>query len=229
VEAENFDAGKNEFTYYDLDEKNLAGAYRPNEAVDIYDRNGKGYHVGNALPGEWLEYSLRIAATSRYKVEFFLASLQGNGTFQVKIGNVVSDTLKAPVTNSSLTTKSVSTVLKLDSGLQIMRFTILGHTAFNIDYFRFKALQTGITEQVHHPSGISGITYHPASARLTIRLADSKSIEKLFIYHISGRLMATLVIPDVETEMSVSGWAKGVYVVCGAGKNGRETKKIVIY
>jgi len=229
VEAENFDAGKNEFTYYDLDEKNLAGAYRPNEAVDIYDRNGKGYHVGNALPGEWLEYSLRIAATSRYKVEFFLASLQGNGTFQVKIGNVVSDTLKAPVTNSSLTTKSVSTVLKLDSGLQIMRFTILGHPAFNIDYFRFTDLQTGITRQVHHPSGISGITYHPASARLTIRLADSKSIEKLFIYHISGRLMATLVIPDVETEMSVSGWAKGVYVVCGAGKNGRETKKIVIY
>jgi aryl-phospho-beta-D-glucosidase BglC (GH1 family) len=229
VEAENFDAGKNGFTYYDMDEKNLAGAYRPNEAVDIYDRNGTGYHVGNALPGEWLEYSLQIGAESRYKIEFFLASLQGNGTFQVKIGDVLSDILKAPATNSNLTTKSVSTVLNLQSGTQIMRFSILGNPSFNIDYFRFTDLQTGISSSVHNVSGFSGVVYNPANSIVTIRLADRDGVEKLNIYHISGRLMTSVYRPGSVIEIPVSGWAKGVYIISGISTNGIESDKIAIY
>jgi hypothetical protein len=229
VEAENFDTGKNGFTYYDLDDKNLAGAYRPNEAVDIYDRNGTGYHVGNVLPGEWLEYSLLIETESTYKIEFFLASLQGNGTFQVKIGDVQSDILKAPVTNSNLTTKSVSTVMNLKSGQQIMRFSVLGNPSFNIDYFRFTDLQTGISDPGNNGTGFSGIVYYPANNMVKISLTNSNGFEKLNVFHISGKLMTSMDSPGRVTEMPVSGWAKGVYVVQGVGKYGKEAGKVVIY
>jgi aryl-phospho-beta-D-glucosidase BglC (GH1 family) len=229
VEAENFDVGKNGFTYLDMDDKNLAGAYRPNEAVDIYDRNGTGYHVGNAIPGEWLEYSLQIGAESTYKIEFFLASLQGNGTFQVKIGDVQSEILRAPATNSSLTTKSVSSVMNLKSGLQIMRFSILGNPSFNIDYFRFTDLQTGINDQRYTRTGFSGIFYNPVNNMVKISLVNSSEFEKLNVYHISGKLMAYISNPERVTEMPVSGWAKGVYLVQGVGKNGKESGKVVIF
>jgi hypothetical protein len=212
-----------------LDDKNLAGAYRPNEAVDIYDRNGMGFHVGNAIPGEWLEYSLQIGSESTYKIEFFLASLQGNGTFQVKIGDVQSDILKAPVTNSSLTTKSVSAVMNLKAGLQIMRFTILGNPSFNIDYFRFTDLQTGVTDQRYSSTGFSGLLYNPVYNTIKINLLNQGTFEKLNVYHISGRLMASRVNPESVTEMPVNGWAKGVYVVQGIGKNGKEARKVVIF
>jgi Cellulase (glycosyl hydrolase family 5)/Carbohydrate binding module (family 6)/Secretion system C-terminal sorting domain len=226
VEAEDFDIGRNGFTYYDTDDLNLAGAYRPNEGVDIYDRNGKGYHVGNALPGEWLEYSLQVATESRYKIEFFLASLQGNGTFQVKIGDVTSDTLKAPVTYSSLTTKSASTVLNLKSGPQIMRFSILGNPSFNIDYFRFTDLQTWISDQ-----GISipKVIYNPDNEKLLIQSCSNQPFEKLNIYNISGRLIVSYPNPGGEIQIPVDGWTKGVYIVQGIGRNGKESKKIVIY
>jgi hypothetical protein len=229
VEAEDFDIGKNGFTYYDMDDLNLAGAYRPNEGVDIYDRNGKGYHVGNALPGEWMEYSLQVAAESRYKIEFFLASLQGNGTFQVKIGDVVSDTLKAPVTYSSLTTKSVSTVLNLKSGPQIMRFSILGYPSFNIDYFRFTDLQTGISDQGTSTLSSPRVIYNPDYKKLLIQPSSDQPFDKLNIYNISGSLIISYPDPGGEIQISVDGWTKGVYIVQGVGRNGKESKKIVIY
>jgi hypothetical protein len=229
VEAENFDIGKNGFTYFDMDDANLAGAYRPAEAVDIYDRNGTGYHVGNALPGEWLEYSLQVAADSRYKIDFFLASLQGNGKFQVKIGDAVSDTLKAPVTNSNLTTKSVSTILSLKSGQQIMRFSILSYPSFNIDYFRFTDLQTGIADPGYTGAGFSGIFYNPVNNKVKISLTNGSMVEKLNVYHISGKFVASYPNPGREIQIPVDGWVKGVYIVQGVGKLGKTVQKIVIY
>ena len=78
-----------------LDAANIPGVYRPDEGVDIYNRNGTGYHIGNALPGEWCEYTVSVANEGAYNADFLLASLQGGGTFKVKIGEVESDTLTA--------------------------------------------------------------------------------------------------------------------------------------
>ncbi len=132
IEAENFDKGGEGVTYHDLDATNVPGAYRPDEGVDIYDRNGTGFHIGNAQPGEWCEYTVSVANEGDYKADFLLASLQGGGTFKVKIGDVESEILTAPKSNSALTTKAVSTVMNLAAGVQIMRFTIL--TTAGIQY-----------------------------------------------------------------------------------------------
>jgi hypothetical protein len=132
IEAEDFDKGGQGFTYYDMIANNIAGAYRPNEAVDIYDRNGTGFHIGNALPGEWYEYTVNVKTTGTYEVGFQLASLQGGGKFQIKVGNSVSDTLKAPRTNSWLTTQKVSTKLNLTAGEQIL--PLFGNFRATIQY-----------------------------------------------------------------------------------------------
>ena len=89
------------------------------------------------MPGEWCEYTVSVANEGAYNADFILASLQGGGTFKVKIGEVESDTLTALNTNSALNTKAVSTVMNLAAGVQIMRFTILTQPAFNIDQFKF--------------------------------------------------------------------------------------------
>ena len=60
IEAEDFDKGGEDFTYHDADVSNIPGKYRPNEGVDIYDRLGAGFHIGNAIAGEWYEYSVDI-------------------------------------------------------------------------------------------------------------------------------------------------------------------------
>ena len=60
VEAEDYDIGGEGLTYHDLDATNIAGAYRPNEGVDIFDRLGDGYQIGNAFPGEWFEFTLNV-------------------------------------------------------------------------------------------------------------------------------------------------------------------------
>jgi hypothetical protein len=60
IEAEDFDMGGEDFTYHDADVSNIPGKYRPDEGVDIYDRLGTGFHIGNAIAGEWYEYSVDV-------------------------------------------------------------------------------------------------------------------------------------------------------------------------
>src|SRR4030042_5428167 len=132
IEAENFDIGGEGLTYHEADATNIAGAYRPDEAVDIYDRLGDGYHIGNAIPGEWYEYTVDVESDGEYIMNAYLASLEGGGTFQLKIGEVESDILIAPNTSSWLNTQSVSATMNLIAGEQIMRFSIIGQPLFNM-------------------------------------------------------------------------------------------------
>jgi hypothetical protein len=73
------------------------------------------------------------------------------------------------------------------------------------------------------------LLYNPVNNTIKISLLNQGTFEKLNVYHISGRFMASRVHPESVTEMSVSGWAKGVYVVQGIGKDGKKTEKVVIY
>src|SRR5947207_1425625 len=63
IQAENFDNGGEGIAYHDVDAANLGGRFRAT-GVDIQPTTdaGAGYNVGWTRPGEWLKYSVDIAA-----------------------------------------------------------------------------------------------------------------------------------------------------------------------
>lgn len=62
IEAEDFDVGMNGVAYLDLDDRNSGQHYRAQDAVDIHPlAGGSGFVVG-AVSGEWLEYTVNLAA-----------------------------------------------------------------------------------------------------------------------------------------------------------------------
>jgi hypothetical protein len=63
VEAEHFDNGGAGVAYFDLSPENSGGAYRVTD-VDLQPTidSGGGYDVGWAGEGEWLNYSVNVAA-----------------------------------------------------------------------------------------------------------------------------------------------------------------------
>src|SRR5882672_8358225 len=87
-EAENFDLGGEGVAYHDKTPGNQGGRYRITEDVDIvmsYDALGGGYVVNNFETGEWLAYTINVAASTLYDIEIRASSAFANSAFHVEI------------------------------------------------------------------------------------------------------------------------------------------------
>ncbi len=103
IEAENFDTGGKGIGYWNGANSNTGGAnYRPGETVAIEtcsDTNG-GYDIGNANPGNWLNYTVNIAHAGAYTFNARVATDVGGGVFHLAVdGHAVTPPLSVPQTN----------------------------------------------------------------------------------------------------------------------------------
>ena len=73
IQAENFDNGGEGIAYHDTTGGNALGAFRSTD-VDIEAAASGGYDVGKTKPGEWLKYSVNVAAGGPYRVDVRVAS-----------------------------------------------------------------------------------------------------------------------------------------------------------
>lgn len=217
IEAEYFDLGGEGIAYHDEDALNLAGAFRPDEGVDIYDRLGEGYHIGNMLPGEWLEYTVRVDAEGEYLVDVHLAALQDGGSFVVRVGDSTSDTLESKRSGSWLTTTKVSFRMPLEAGEQILRFTVIDQPAFNFDKMEFSPVTSaggslpGMTDR--NPSAGISVT-EDGKGCLLIRHHGATSASVIRVHDLTGSVVAmTIIQPEEQTRMAIPGLAPGIYVI----------------
>jgi ELWxxDGT repeat protein len=98
IQAEDFDRGGESLAYHDTTPGNHNGAYRPDEDVDLQTAAGETY-LAYAQPGEWLNYTVDIAATRVYTLELAVASLGPGGSFHLELdGTDLSGPLRVPDT-----------------------------------------------------------------------------------------------------------------------------------
>jgi len=225
VEAENYDIGGEGLTYHETDVVNVPGAYRPDEAVDIYDRLGNGYHIGNAVPGEWYEYTVNVSSDGEYIMNAYLASLLGGGKFQIKIGEVESDTLIAPITYSALNTKSVSAIMNLTAGEQIMRFTVIEDPSYNIDKIIFESPNS---LEYPEPDNFFFTVYQNQSRELVFNFNNNNPARLVQVYDITGSLILSITDPDKDLKISAFGKQTGIYFIQALTDKQKFCKKIII-
>lgn len=225
IEAEDFDFGGEGLSYHDADESNIPGKYRPDEGVDIYDRLGDGYHVGNIVAGEWLEYSVNVLEEGWYNVTSHIASLIGGGKFQITVDTVQSPELTVRVSNSALNTVPVTTSLYLYPGEQIVRFTILSLPTFNLDKIVFE-LATGTYADEFSDYKI--VAYQNQQQDLIIRTKANQLPEIMNLYTISGQLIYSKKNPEQETVIPAGTFSPGVYFIRGYTKAGRFSQKLIL-
>jgi len=227
IEAEDFDLGGEGIAYHETDGLNIAGAYRTTEAVDIYDRNGTGYHVGNAIEGEWLEYTVRVKTAGTYLVYISIASMSGGGKFAIRCGKAESDTIIAPVTKSWLTAKNVATTMKLDSGQQILRFSIISEPLFNIDRLTFEL----VTSSAGIP--LTGSNFllawqEMAGGNLMIRFMKPESIKILSFYDEKGALFRKIIAGKGESVINAGRLPPGLCIIRAITNNLMFGEKIIV-
>ncbi|CAN5766562.1 hypothetical protein BH24ACI5_BH24ACI5_08860 [soil metagenome] len=144
-EAENFDEGGQGIAYYDTKPGNSGGAYRSTD-VDIEPTadTGGGYNVGWTKAGEWLKYTVNVAATGTYALETRVASLGAGGRFHVEVDGVDrTGPIVVPDTGSWQKWQTVTTTgIPLAAGQRIIRVFFAragsGGGVGNFNWFRLE-------------------------------------------------------------------------------------------
>ncbi|MDO8587542.1 MAG: sugar-binding protein, partial [Armatimonadota bacterium] len=78
VQAENYDIGGQNVSFYDTTPGNAGGLFRTDD-IDIFDAvdTGGGYCIGAVDTAEWAEYTVNVATNGDYSVKFRVATANG--------------------------------------------------------------------------------------------------------------------------------------------------------
>jgi hypothetical protein len=124
IQAENFDLGSAGVAYGDSTSGNSGGEYRPTD-VDIAGAadSGGGHVLGWTDAGEWVTYTVDVAAAGTYDIEVRVASDGAGGRFHIEANGVdVTGPLSVPNTagwQSWITVRRAG--VSLAAGTQIWR------------------------------------------------------------------------------------------------------------
>ena len=166
IEAENYDTGGEGVAYHDSNAGNSGGQYR-NDGVDIEATSdaGGGNDVGWVTAGEWLEYTVDVAASGTYDLKLRTARQpKGSSSVHVLFGGVdKTGALSVPRTGAWQTWTTVAkTGISLSAGRQTVRVAMTG-ADFNLNWIELTAVSTTTTLSVSKAGTGSGtVTSTPA-------------------------------------------------------------------
>ena len=140
IEAEDYDSGCEGDAYYDSDDINQGGQYRPNQGVDIEKCSAGGYNIGWTNIGDWMAYTVNVNKTATYNASFHVASSYDSGKFHLESDGVdITGAILVPNTKGFQNWTVVKESIKLNAGRHILKFVVDGNF-FNIDKMVFEEI-----------------------------------------------------------------------------------------
>ena len=162
IEAENYDisgVGSGNSSYSDKDSENRGKEYRK-DGVDIYT-GGDNYAIGYTQEGEWLEYTVNVAATGEYKVTAHVASGSETSGFSL----LVDDKEIVPATTVPKTGAEWDVyedlslgIVNLEAGKHVLKLLITSNYV-NVDWIEFEAMGETISIRQNFAASRTPVTY----------------------------------------------------------------------
>ena len=211
IEAENYDEGGHNKAFYDNDRENQGKAYREDE-VDVVaiddskcgDAACTGYAIGYTNEGEWVEYTINVAADAKYDITANVATASDASAMQLLIDDKeITESVAVEKIDSVWTTYKVVDIgsVELKKGEHVLRLLITG-SFLNVDWISFA-----------DPNAPPTIGMAP------VRLA-TQSATSYNVFGVTGKFLGR--VDNVDTGLSealkTAGFAQGVYMVRGVGQ-----------
>jgi|GEM_PF-3528502 hypothetical protein len=149
IEAEEYDLGGEGLSYHEVNENGNEGkATFRNDEVDIEETQdvGGGFNVGYILRGEWLEYTVNIAASGTYDLDVRVAADGTNKSFHIEMDGVdVTGPINVPNTGGWQIWQTVTVRdIVLTGGEHSMRI-VFDSDYMNLNYVEFRDVITTIS------------------------------------------------------------------------------------
>ena len=193
MQAENYNKGGANVAYYDLNKGNEGGKLRKDD-VDIYQPN-MGIVVGYNQKGEWLKYTVNVAADGEYEISANVAGENGTGSLKLYMDDQPIGTEMANTGAGFETFEIVSGgKATLTKGEHIVRLVITGDNV-NVDWFSL-----GEVSEV----GLKPAVKFQANASRVYR-----------VYSVSGKMLGTVDLAGKKAAEALqsAGFNKGVYML----------------
>ncbi len=145
LEAEDFDRGGEGVAYHDNTAANTGGGYRKTDGVDLEGASEGGYNVAFLETGEWIEYTVNVTGgPGDYRLITRVATPNPGGTFHIEFKGIDgTGRLAVPKTGGWQTWSDLTRTVRLQPGLQIMRFVRDPGADFNLGKFTFVRVDGG--------------------------------------------------------------------------------------
>jgi hypothetical protein len=170
IQAEAFDNGGEGIAYHDITGGNAGGMFRSTD-VDVEGASSGGYDIGWVSAGEWLNYSVNVAAAGSYTVAFRVAVLGQGGTFHLTMnGADVTGRLTVPNTGGWQNWQTVTAAVTLSAGPQTARLVMDSSGVNAVGNFDAMSFTGGSTVP---PSGGTTITV-PAGGNLQTAINNAQ-------------------------------------------------------
>ena len=215
IEMENFDepgygAGSDSYSDNDTDdhgaESNGGASYREGTGVDIY-KKATGYVVGFNQTGEWLEYTVEVAAAGDYTIYAAVASANATSSFKLSIdGEDITEEIAVPQATSGEDNydeyNKVKANVTLAAGKHILRFTVTGDW-MDIDYINFLQGKDAPDTEPIGPLAIGDVRF------------QNRTSQAYRVYGLSGKMLGTLDLDgtDASSALKAAGYTRGVYML----------------
>ena len=250
VYATDFDLGKWNYAYYDLDYQNIGSGnwnngfkYR-NDGVDIeycIDFASNGYNVGWIENGEWLRYTVTVLQSGIYNLGVNVSSPNSNGQILLRLnGQVLGSIITVPNTGGWQNWQLVylnNVFLPVGTHQLEVRFY---NGAFNFSHIEFNLISTDVNEnqnlpekfelQQNYPNPFNPIT----KIRFTVPdVGKGLALSVLKVYDVLGNEVATLVNEykspgNYEVEFDASDLPSGIYAYKLTADNYSSIRKMML-
>jgi len=141
IKAADFDNGGEGVTYHDTTPGNSSTSTYRTSDVDLYDDS-----VVALAAGEWLEYTVNVAATaSTYAIVAQVSAISTSGSFHVLVDGVdKTGPLAVPVTGSwAIWGSAIKTGVTLSAGTHVLRFAV--DSGFD-GFYSLRIVNTAVAE-----------------------------------------------------------------------------------
>jgi hypothetical protein len=142
IHAMRFDLGGEGIAYHDNVKGNAGGVYRKTEDVDLIASplpNGSPYVVNNFQTGEWLLYTIEVAASGNYDIDIHASTTFTNSAYHIEIdGKDVTGTTTLPSTGGWTTYKWLGKKnVSLTAGRHVLKI-VADRQYFNLHRIRIQ-------------------------------------------------------------------------------------------
>jgi len=207
IEAEDYDYGGEQLTYHDADAENSFGQYRPDEAVDIFQRSDGEYLVSANAKNEWIEYTIKVETEGKYSMSILTSAENEGGHLHIKYGNGITKVITVPKSADISICDTTTFTPILAAGEQTIRLVVSSLPTFNIDKMIF---DLPATELIADETKIS-INPNPLKDNLSI---DYSGLHyQISILDIFGQTILSRNNCSGPQNIDMSRFKSGTYIV----------------
>ncbi|MGB9663429.1 MAG: cellulase family glycosylhydrolase [Ignavibacteria bacterium] len=207
IYATEFDLGKLNYAYYDVDYQNVGGGiwnsggkFR-NDGVDIeicFDFGSNGYNVGWIQNGEWLRYTCKVTQSGNYKIKINVASMNSGGQILLRLDGIIlgSGLINVPNTNGWQNWQFVELDnVYLPQGIHQLEARFF-NGGFNLSHFEFELISTDVEKESLIPKDfdLKQNYPNPFNSRTVITYSTPELTNvKLKVYDLLGNETCTII------------------------------------